>query len=844
MSHVQQRAAILSRPPALSVGVISWLLASPLLAWADATRFDIPAQPLPSALQAFAVQANMQLLYVYDAVANRRANAVRGNLDKHQALNLLLQNTGLRASYSAADVATIEAANATAPTNGAGDKDTSQIRLAASAMAERDRAQAQQSVVLEEVIVTSQKRAERLRDVPVPVTAVAAVALADKSQFRMQDYYAQVPGLAMTPNQFSGAPSLAIRGITSGDTTNPTVSITVDDVAFGSSTSIGGGYFAPDLDPSDLARVEVLRGPQGTLYGAASIGGLIKYVTFDPSTEQLEGRVQAGANGVAHGGRTGYNVSGGINVPLGDTVAIRLNAFTREEPGYVDSIRGAGERDVNQTRSSGAHLSALWRAGERFSLKLSALIQDNETAGATYVTPGPGVAELQQDFLPRTGWVERKFQAYTATALAKFDAVEITSVTGYSESELSDLLDYSALNGGFTQQIFGSVDTLNTDDTTTYKFSQEIRATAQLNERLELLVGGYYADEYSPYSLQILAADPDGNPFDAVIRSRFSSTFAEWAGFTALTYRFTDRFDLQVGGRMSHIEQTFKETDAGPLVPLAFGTSSPRVLPEAAAREHATTYLITPRFKFSPDVMLYARLASGYRPGGINQGELAGLPPRFSSDETLNYEVGLKAGTPDHKLFFDASVFYIDWRDLQLSLINPANGQGYFTNGSRAKSQGVELSMQLVPAEGLHIGGWLVWNEAVLTEAMPTLEQGGVNGPAGARLPFSSRFSASASTEYEFPLAQLTGVVGATVSHVGERIGTFIADDSAREVFPAYTKADVHAGVKIDRWTFDLYLNNVTDERGVLGGGNGTIMPTAFLLIQPRTVGLSIARTF
>jgi hypothetical protein len=206
MSHVQQRAATFSRPRVLSVGVIGWLLALPLQARAEAARFDIPAQPLPSALQTFAVQANMQLLYVYDAVASRRANAVRGNLEKHQALDLLLQNTGLRASYSAADVATIEMAPVPAPTRGAGDKDKSQIRLAAKAVAERDRAQAQQLVVLEEVIVTSQKRVERLRDVPVPVAAVSALTLADKIQFRMQDYYSQVPGLAVTLNHFSGAP--------------------------------------------------------------------------------------------------------------------------------------------------------------------------------------------------------------------------------------------------------------------------------------------------------------------------------------------------------------------------------------------------------------------------------------------------------------------------------------------------------------------------------------------------------------------------------------------------------------------------------------------------------------
>lgn len=839
------RAAILFRGLATKIGVVGVLMASPALALADAARFDIPAQPLSSALQAFASQANMQLLYAYDVVAKMRGNAVRGDLDKHAALALLLRDTGFEASYSDDDVATIRPVSRAISAHDSGTSKATPIATShAWALADNDPSAARNSSVLEEIIVTSQKRAERLQDVPLPVAAVTASTLADKSQFRMQDYYSQVPGLAMTPNQFSGAPSIAIRGITSGDATNPTVAITVDDMPFGSSTSIGGGYFAPDFDPSDLARVEVLRGPQGTLYGAASIGGLIKYVTIDPSTAGFEGRLQAGANSVDHRGETGYNVSVGVNVPIGETFAVRVNGFTREEAGYIDNVRGAGERGVNETQSSGGHVSALWQPSEQFSLKLSALVQDNKVTGAPYVTVSPGVGDLQQDFLPGTGVLEREFQAYSATAIAKFDAIELTSVTGYSESSLVDSLDYTALNGVFTQQIFGTADTLNTDDTTTYKFSQEVRAAAQVGENIDLLVGGYYSHEYSPYTLEILAADPNGKPFDSVILSRFSSTFSEWAGFTALTYRFTDRFDVQVGGRWSQIEQTFEETDTGPLVPLALGSDSPRVLPETSAREHATTYLITPRFKFSPDVMVYARLASGYRPGGINQGDLTGLPPRFSPDETVNYEIGLKGSTFGRTLFFDASVYYIDWKDIQLSLINPANGQNYFANGSRAKSQGVELSVQSVPTDGLRIDAWAVWNDAVLTEPMPTPEQGGVNGPVGARLPFSSRFSASASADYEFPLASLTGVAGATVSYVGDRVGTFIADDSARQVFPAYTKADVHAGVKTEQWTFDLYLNNVTDERGVLGGGNGTITPTAFQVIQPRTAGFSIARTF
>ncbi len=424
------------------------------------------------------------------------------------------------------------------------------------------------------------------------------------------------------------------------------------------------------------------------------------------------------------------------------------------------------------------------------------------------------------------------------------DAVELTSVTGYSESKLDDVLDYTVLFGDFTQVLTGEQDTLETDATTTYKFSQELRSVLPLGERMDLLLGAYYTREFSPFKLQLIAASPQGLPLDTLLTSDFFSTFSEWAAFSTLTYYFNDRFDLQVGLRKSKIKQTFGETDSGPLVPVILGEDSPRQVPEDKAREQAITYLITPRYKISQDVMLYGRFASGYRPGGINQGDFDGLPTRFSPDETQNYEIGMKGSLLDNHFTFDTSLYYIDWQDLQLSLVNTANGQNYFTNGSRARSEGVELSMRLMPTDGLQIDTWLVWNNAQLTEPMPSPEQGGVHGPKGARLPFGSRLSGSASVEYKFSLGGATATAGATISYVGDRLGTFVSDESPRQEFQSYTVVDVRGGVSNSEWTVDLYLNNLGNTRGVLGGGNGTIIPTAFQVVQPRTIGLSIARNF
>src|ERR1700678_1267405 len=257
---------------------------------------------------------------------------------------------------------------------------------------------------LAEIVVTAEKREERLQDVPVPVTVISTEDLLNTNHQRLQDYYTTVPGLNLVSGD--GASSLAIRGITTGggSTGNPTVGVTIDDVPFGSSSGLlAFGGQIPDIDPSDLARVEVLRGPQGTLYGASSIGGLLKYVTVDPSTEGFSGRMQADANSVYNGNGPGYVVRGAVNIPLTDTLAVRASAFTRRDAGYIDDPF-IGRDGVNRADVNGGRVSLLWRPSADLSLKIGALLQDTRGFGSAYVGSSfdvnqTGLGDLQQDAL-------------------------------------------------------------------------------------------------------------------------------------------------------------------------------------------------------------------------------------------------------------------------------------------------------------------------------------------------------------------------------------------------------------------------------------------------------------
>ncbi len=700
---------------------------------------------------------------------------------------------------------------------------------------------------LQQVVVTAEKKTENLMDVPVPVSVVNAQSLIDTNQLNLEDYYTQVPGLTVTPSG-NGVPQLSIRGISTGGFVNPSVGVTVDDVPYGSSSGIASGQEVTSFDPDDLQRVEVLRGPQGTLYGASSLGGLLKYVTVDPSLSAVSGQVQVGTDDVYDGGSLGYSVRGAVNLPLDDTLAIRASTFYRADPGYIDDIL-TGQTHVDRAWVDGGFLKGLWQPSETLSLRVTALIQHFWSDGISEAYAGLG--DLQQSAVWGSGYHSRDTQAYSATLTAKLGAVDLTAVSGYSIRTFSEWQDYTSLYGAATLTQFGVGGAPVLARGTTYRFTQEVRLTGSILSKLDWLVGGYYNHENSPANGGIWAVVPNtGQVVGQWVSWNYPSTFEEYAGFGDLTYHFTDRLDLQFGGRESTNRQGYLEYDYGPYVPLFEASPSPFVYPEVHTKDSSFTYLVTPEFKLTPDSMLYARVTSGYRPGGPNvQGSAILVPRAYSPDTTRNYEVGVKSEVLDHRLSLDASVYYIQWKDIQLQLVNPISGVFYYANGSEAKSQGVELSAQAKPLTGLSITAWVAWNDARLTEDMPPGSS--VIGESGDRLPYSEPFSGNLSVEQTFPLTALmhgmTGFVGGALSYVGNRLGQFPSVylvPPERQDLPAYTKIDLRAGADVGTWRYNFYINNVADKRGVLDGGLDLIPTNAFIYIQPRTIGMTVAKTF
>ena len=224
-----------------------------------------------------------------------------------------------------------------------------------------------------------------------------------------------------------------------------------------------GGGAVPDIDPSELARIEVLRGPQGTLYGASSIGGLINFVTADPSTSGVSGHIESTVSDVRNGTQAGYSVRGAINLPLGDTLAMRASAFGRQDPGYINNVPSPlffasiapGPNGVNWGNVAGGRVAVLWQPQDALTLKFSALVQDSTVHGTSFSYIGLG--DLQQSILPGTGVYDTQTQAYSLNISAKLGTADLVSLTGYNIDKYHQVFDYTPTLGSLTAAIFNGV---------------------------------------------------------------------------------------------------------------------------------------------------------------------------------------------------------------------------------------------------------------------------------------------------------------------------------------------------------------------------------------------------
>ena len=691
----------------------------------------------------------------------------------------------------------------------------------------------------QDIVVTATKRSERLIEVPLSISVVQSSTMASQDLVKVQDIVARVPGLAVDTGD-SGRVQLAIRGITTGGQNNNTVGVTIDDVPVGGSTGTSyGSVTVPELDPGVIQQVEVLRGPQGTLYGASSLGGLLRYVTADPRVDRVFGSATASVTGVDHGD-VGFGVRAMSNLPLTTNAALLVNGFFRRDPGYVDDA-SRGLKNVNRADNYGGRAALRWDATGALSIKLAALIQKTDGNGSSLIDANSNLQPLRaynQTRLVGSGAYSRKLQLYTGTATLDLGFATATSVTGYGISDYHSRDDVNASLNFYARLATGRTDVGAIADltTSTKKFTQEVRLASPASSRFEWLIGGFYTNEKSNPFYNLIATDLRTGAFAGeVLPDSFPSKYREYAGFATFTYRFTDRLDLQAGGRYGHNHQVYDEYIPGPLY-------DPPYVVHGTSAENVFTYSVTPRFRISPTMTLYGRIAAGYRPGGPNSGAGFGLPATYKSDSTVNYEIGYKASLFDRKLSFEAAIYRVDWKDIQLQQNDPATQFTYYANGPHARSQGFELTANLRPVRALTIAATLGYTDAKLREDVPYISG---SPTRGARLPFTAPWSASLGADYDLVIGDATKAsFGAVLSYLDARRGAFVSYGQAR--YPAYTTLDLHASLTRGDWRLSAFVSNLFDKSVAISGDQKSTGNPIFAIIvnRPRTVGLEVSRAF
>lgn len=711
-----------------------------------------------------------------------------------------------------------------------------------------------------EVVVTATRRAETTQKVGGGVTALTGADLSKGHVADLTDFASLVPGLSFQANSPTNN-LVAIRGVASSTAElGSAVGVYLDDVPIGSSTQFGLGSQAFNFGTFDLDRVEVLNGPQGTLYGANALGGAIKYVTAPPRLGMYDAQVEAEGSYTEHGS---YNdgLRGMVNIPMfGDNAALRIDAIQRYDSGYADDPTH-GRTNQGAGTWLGGRISFLAQLTPDLDVRLTYFGQKIKANGVNagfynLATSTPQAGPYDQDFAieqPQRNAVS----VFSGVVNWDLHWAKLTSVTayqdsyGYYQNDVSPFYEVllPLYTGDFATAL--SPYDLYVNDNT-YKFSQELRLASPDSRPLQWSAGGYYTHETTHELVDLLySANPSGTlpaPFSSMpFYGYLPSSYEEFAGFGDVTWFFNRWFDLTGGVRYSHQDQTYQSN----IWWIGFGPPFGKVYPySATSSQGVATWLVNPRFHITPDIMLYGKVSSGFRPGGPN----FVLPPAFNSpapstfqpDTLWNYEVGEKASFLDHRAILDVDAYDIEWRNIQTT--DNVNGINQLVNAGNARVRGVEAqgSFRVVPA--LTIGGSAAYTDARLTTPAPVLDV----LYTGARLPLSPRYNFALTGTYNYEISpDYRGYVQVTDAWVGDRTSGYAG--SATNVLyklPAYNTVNLDAALQLkDGLEIDLYLKNVFDTKGQLSANtlNNVFFPTAgvpVMMSLPRTVGTVLKYRF
>jgi iron complex outermembrane recepter protein len=804
---------------ASGAAIMALAAAAPAIAQEQARAFDIPAGDLGPALNAYARQADRQILFTSRDVAGRRTAGLRGRHEPQAALDRLLAGSGLAIVSRQNGVLTL----------GVGGFQS----------------ESQAATEVAEVIVTAKTGTQAVRTISGSVTAITGAQLETLGAQSFADYLTRTPGVVFNAG-VPGYSTVSIRGVTTSTGVSNNQGPTgyfINDVPLTDPFNSAG---IPDVDTFDVGAITVLRGPQGTLFGAASLGGAINYQAAKPNLTGYEAHAQATMSDTRDGA-TGGAAKLMVNLPLkSDLVAVRGVYVYRSDAGYIDNV-GTGEAGSNRTITKGGRAQVAWTPTATTRVEYMYLDQQQDTRDSGFQQPGLAGPLRKSTAIAEP--TDLRTIIHNLRVDQDLGFAILTATATHHRKTLRGVSDGSAIFAG----LLPGLDPVHVTQTAESEGDTfEVRLASRAVGRFDYLIGGYYDDT----SIDIFQGFQSANGA-AVIEEIFAPIFGpgigeqtaqggvlfqglvpfhgkELAAFGEASWRVNDQLKLTLGGRAFRTEADSASMVSGFFNLLSSGELSTTLTGDQSQSGFAPKASVT--WTPSADLMAYALVSKGFRFGGPNiVGSSPGfpIPPTFGSDSIWNYEVGVRSNWLDNRLQVDVTAFYLDWSDIQLQLFSPF-GLTYLANAGKARDYGIEAVATFRPTPALTLQSSLTYLNAELAEdydpgaGQPVIAKGTV-------LPGASRWQAANTLTYRWdgrfqPLLVL--------SH--RYISTAPGDFQTGAPVGGYNQFDARGTVHFDRFDLTAFAQNIGNVRGVTSASLQAPFPLAEYVIRPFTVGLTL----
>ncbi|MPT49271.1 MAG: TonB-dependent receptor [Sphingobium sp.] len=717
-----------------------------------------------------------------------------------------------------------------------------------------------------EIIVTALKRETRLQDTPLSISAVGGETLLKQGASSATDMIRQVPGLNMTETNTSQR-RISIRGVQSAGESTVGLYLGETPVSGPNSATSDPSSITPDLNLFDVARVEVLRGPQGTLYGSGSMSGTFKLIFNEPNSNEYAGAFDGSISDIKGGGMN-YSTRGMVNIPLvEDVLGFRAVGFYDRRAGFVDNVV-LNQKDVNSARSYGGRFMLQLTPATGVKINATAILQEQESHDSPMWFPAVGKyktdAEHKQPFpnsfrlyslngeadlgfatLTASGsrytWDGTKYIDGTRSARAAGDRYAYCSryfnVTGAcTDAQKQEYKDwvYSLLPlSGYQPMKVGA-------------WVWEGRLSGTSGKWLDWTVGIFRESRSDSAVSSTVEADGVTGLVKFPIVYNFSRSIdvslKQTAFFGEATVRPVEGLNITGGLR----RYSYKKESTGQVLSTSYINAS-IAGPPLTTNADASGWVTKINVSYEPtrDIMVYAQRSEGFRPGGLNN--TPGLPDdliAYTSDSLTNYEMGIKTSWFDRKVTFNVSAYQIDWKNMQISAAIP--NFNFITNVGASRIRGTEVEFAAYLVEGLSING----NMAFQRGKLRTDQINGVvtaAGKKGDRIPNEPSFTAAVGAEYGWAASDaVDAFVRMDYSYTGKSNSEFRPNSPIFEKMGNFSMVNARAGIEYADWNVSVFINNLFDKTGLIRVSSNTFsnLEQATISSTPRTVGLSVRRNF